>query len=287
MKPNGYQLIDSGNFRKLERIGSFTLVRPSPQAVWAPLLPEAQWDEFDAMYTRFSGGDGKWTIKNKKISDNWTIDMLGLKIRMKLTDFGHLGIFPEQEPNWQKLESFVDASRQSIPEFKVLNLFAYTGIASLMCARGGAEVVHVDASKTSVQWGRENAELSGLESAKVRWIIEDVQKFVGREVRRGSKYHGIILDPPSFGRGANNEVWKIEEHMVPLLSELKKILADNFKFVLLSSHSTGYTPIALQNLLSAVVDVGSGTFFSNEMVVSHQSGKALLPSGASCLFLRS
>jgi 23S rRNA (cytosine1962-C5)-methyltransferase len=287
LKSSGYQLIDSGNFRKLERIGAFTLIRPSPQAVWAPLLTEAQWNEFDAMYTRFSGGDGKWTIKNKKISDNWSIDILGLKIRMKLTDFGHLGIFPEQEPNWQKLEKFVESSLSAVPDFKVLNLFAYTGIASLMCARGGAEVVHVDASKTSVQWGRENAELSGLGSAKLRWIIEDVQKFVGREVRRGSKYHGIILDPPSFGRGTNNEVWKIEEHMVPLMAELKKILADNFKFVLLSSHSTGYTPIALQNLLSAVVDPASGSFVSNEMVVAHKSGKALLPSGASCLFLRS
>jgi 23S rRNA (cytosine1962-C5)-methyltransferase len=285
VKSKGYQLIDCGDFRKLEKVGPFTLVRPSPQAVWAPSLPDSKWKDFDASYTRFAGGDGKWSIRNPKVNDGWTIEILGLKLNMHLTDFGHLGIFPEQEPNWEMIESII-AESKSKSNFRVLNLFAYTGIASLMCARAGAEVVHVDASKTSVQWGRDNAQLSGLGDSKIRWIIDDVQKFVGREVRRGSLYHGLILDPPSFGRGTKNEVWKIEEHMVPLLIELSKLLDPNFSFILLSSHSTGYTPIALRNLLSAMVGSAKGRFTEAEMIVAQSNSTIKLPSGAYCMFVR-
>jgi 23S rRNA (cytosine1962-C5)-methyltransferase len=285
MKKSSYKLLDSGDFRKLEEVGGFRISRPSPQAVWSPSAPKSEWDNVDAFYTRFSGGDGKWTVKNKKLPDQWAIDILDLSIRIRLTDFGHLGIFPEQEPNWDRIGKFIETKIETIKDFRVLNLFAYTGIASLKCAKAGAEVVHVDASKTSVAWAKENAELSGLGKAKTRWIVEDVQKFCAREQRRGTKYHGIMLDPPSFGRGTNNEVWKIEEHMIPLLKALEGLLEEDFAFVLLSSHSTGYTPVALRNLVSQHFGT-QGEFVADEMLVPHHANKLMLPSGAFCLLTR-
>ncbi|MBM4250712.1 MAG: SAM-dependent methyltransferase [Deltaproteobacteria bacterium] len=278
-----YKLLDSGNFQKLEQVGAFKIVRPAAQAVWRPRLPEAEWRSADAMFTRFSGGDGRWERRNRKVPETWSIAMPGGgTFQIKLTDFGHLGIFPEQQANWLQLRDLVATHAVEGRQINVLNLFAYTGGSTLACAAGGAHVVHLDASKTSVAWARENAEVSGLADRPIRWLTEDVQKFVARELRRGSKYHGIILDPPSYGRGPKGEAWKIEEMLPPLLDELRQLLAPDFVFALLSSHSAGYTPLALTNLLGEFAHVKGCQFQAEEMVVVDQSGRAL-PSGATCL----
>ena len=281
-----YQLIDSGNFQKLEQVGPYRFVRPAAQAVWLPSLPESEWSRVDASFTRFSGGDGKWTVHNKAMSPSWQIKAGPVTFQIKMTDFGHLGIFPEQDTNWQRLHDLVKERSAKNAEFSVLNLFAYTGGSTLACAIGGAKVVHVDASKTSVAWARTNAEASGHAALPVRWITEDVKKFVGRELRRGSKYHGIILDPPSYGRGPNGDSWQIETDLSAHLGELKQILADDYSFVVLSAHSTGYTPMALRNLVGSICDLNSGTTIAEEMVIKESSGGRLLPSGASCFFMR-
>jgi 23S rRNA (cytosine1962-C5)-methyltransferase len=280
-----YKLIDSGDFQKLEQVGPYRIVRPAAQAVWKPRLDSEQWKSADATFHRFSGGDGKWTIRNPSLPKKWNIEQGPVKLVISLTDFGHLGIFPEQDANWEILHNLIVKQKKD-SEFNVLNLFAYTGGSTLACAAAGAKVVHLDASKTSVAWARDNAQASGLGDKPIRWIVDDVQKFVEREVRRGSKYRGIILDPPSFGRGANNEVWQIEDHLVPLLANLKQILADDFLFILLSSHSNGYTPLALQNLLLGIVNNQEGTFEVGEMIVREQDSGRVLPSGASALYVR-
>lgn len=282
-----YQLLDTGNFQKLEQVGPYRVVRPAAQAVWRPRFPESEWRAADATFTRFSGGDGKWERRNRKLPENWKIAIPEIgHLVIRLTDFGHLGIFPEQHRNWARMGGLVAERKGAIKELNVLNLFAYTGGSSLACAAAGAHVAHVDASKTSVAWARENAEASNLSDRPVRWLVDDVQKFVSREVRRGTKYHGIILDPPSYGRGPKGESWKIEEMLPPLLDDLKKLLADDYVFVLLSSHSTGYTPLALVNLLSEICDPKAGSFESEEMVVAEEGSGRVLPSGASCLYVR-
>ncbi len=285
-QPSTYTLIDSGNFRKLEQVGPHRIVRPSPQAVWRPRLADAEWQKHDAEYVRFSGGQGEWRIKNKRLPKHWDISVSGVPFAIELTDFGHLGIFPEQAPHWLNLRSLVEEETKAGKEFNVLNLFAYTGGSSLTTAMGGAKVVHVDASKSSVEWARENASRLGKEFP-IRWIIDDVRKFVTREVKRGSHYQGIILDPPSYGRGTKNEIWKIEEHLVELLGQLKEILADDYKFVMLSSHSQGYTPIAMRNLLADMFGEAGNAFDSGEMLVPEIEGNRELPSGAFCLLKRS
>lgn len=284
MDNKAYQLLDSGGFRKLEQVGPFRFVRPSPQAVWSPRRSDAEWKQADAEFVRFSGGQGEWRVRNKKLPEHWDIIVAGIPFVMRLTDFGHLGIFPEQAPNWVTIQEIVGQHVRSGTDFNVLNLFAYTGGSTLAAALAGAKCAHVDASKTSVAWGRENAERTGKE-LPVRWLVEDVRKFVAREARRGSKYQGVILDPPSFGRGAKGEVWKIEEHMVELLAEIRQILADDYRFVLLSSHSDGYTPVALRNLLSDMVGGAKDVRYEfGEMLVAEESGREL-PSGSYC-FLR-
>lgn len=282
-----YKLLDTGNFQKLEQIGDYRVVRPAAQAVWRPRLPESEWKSADATFTRFSGGDGKWERRNRKLPESWNITIADIgQMVIRLTDFGHLGIFPEQHANWYRMAKLVSERKAAVKEFNVLNLFAYTGGSTLACASGGASVAHVDASKTSVSWARENAEASKLVERPIRWLVDDVQKFVGREVRRGTKYHGIILDPPSYGRGPKGESWKIEEMLPPLLDDLEKLLADDYAFVLLSSHSTGYTPLALVNLLSEICSPKDGTFAAEEMVVAEEGSGRVLPSGASCFYVR-
>lgn len=283
---SSYSLIDSGNFQKLEQVGPFRLVRPSPQAVWQPRLSDSVWDKVDARFNRFSGGEGKWTILSKNMPRRWTIEYGGLKLLMELTDFGHLGLFPEQLMNWQRIRRLCHNGSHNGKDFQVLNLFAYTGGSSLAAAQGGAKVAHVDASKTSIQWGRENAEANQLQDAPIRWLLDDVQKFAGRELRRERRYHGIILDPPSFGRGSKGEVWKIEDDLHMLLAMLKDLLAEDFKFILLSSHSNGYTPIAMQNLLTSMIGSAEGRFISEEMLVLEENSDRALPSGACSWFIR-
>ena len=227
------------------------------------------------------GGDGKWTIHNQNLARNWIVDLDTLRLELSRTDFGHLGVFAEQQSNWRRLKAL------SQPQMNILNLFAYTGASTLACARGGAAVVHVDASKTSVAWARKNADVNDLSSHPIRWIVDDVRKFVSREVRRGNRYHGIILDPPSFGRGSKSEVWKIEEHLPDLMDDLAKLLADDFKFVLLSSHSPGYTPAAMKNNLLPMLQGHEGEFILEEMLIPETGSQRFLPSGAAVFFVRS
>lgn len=282
---NTYRLLDSGNFEKLEQVGPFRMIRPSPQAVWKPSQPKL-WGKVDATFRRFAGGDGKWTIENPAMRKPFTIEYGGLNLQIELTDFGHLGLFAEQIMNWQRIRNLsFDGSRDG-SEFHVLNLFAYTGGSSLAAAQGGAHVAHVDASKTSVAWARTNADVNKLAEAPIRWLTDDVQKFVQREIRRNRLYKGIILDPPSFGRGTGGETWKIEENLIDLLEGLRSILHPEFSFFLLSSHSTGYTPIAMQNLLGSLLKGVKGRFIAEEMLVEEEGTGRALPSGASTWFIR-
>ena len=273
---NTYQLLDSGNFEKLEQVGRFRLIRPSPQAIWQPRRPKL-WRTADAHYRRSSSGGGSWAFK-KKLPDHWHIQYGGLTLKIKLTNFGHLGIFAEQAENWDWIRAQIAATRRK--PVRVLNTFAYTGGSSLAAAQAGAEVVHLDAARGIISWARENAALSALDDRPIRWIVDDVSKFVAREIRRGDQYDGIILDPPSFGRGKKGEVWKFEDDLPKLLEMCRQILSPNPRFVLLSAHTPGFTALALENLLADMMRGFGGTLSSLEMTIPEADGSRRLPSGA-------
>lgn len=275
-----YKIIDSGNQRKLEQVGKYIIDRPSAQAVWRPSLPD-QWKKVDARFYRTRGGEGSWKL-HSKFQDRWPVQVGDVKMWAKLTDFGHIGMFPEHHT-----DDLFKVHHPESGDFNILNLFAYTGSVSLIAAHHGGNVVHVDASKTSVAWARENAELSKLKDKPIRWIVEDVKRFCEREIRRGRKYQGIFLDPPSFGRGAKGESWKIEEDLPILLGLLSELIDDSFRFIHLSSHSPGYTPIALQNMLSPIKSrLNVSTKLSGrEMTIVEQSER-LLPCGACAILER-
>ena len=286
MKQNTYQLLDSGSFRKLEQVGPFRLIRPSAQAVWKPEKSSGLWSSADAEFIRTSHGEGHWKKHNKKLPASWTVSLQGgLKLHIRLTDFGHIGIFPEHHYGDEFKNPILKAKREGKP-FKILNLFAYTGAVSLLASSWGAEVVHVDASKTSVQWARDNAALNPEQDMKIRWITEDVKKFVAREIRRKSKYQGIILDPPSFGRGTKSEVWKIEDDLPVLLDDLKQLTGDDFSFMKLSAHSPGFTPVALENMLRSCFNKLSASYQSFEMLTNASPSGLSLPSGACSILSR-
>ncbi len=231
-----YQLLDSGNGRKWERFGGVILNRPCPQAVWRP----KGCAEADATFSREEGT--KWTFQ-KKIPASWTIRIEGVSMKISLTDFGHLGVFPEHASLWGWMRERIE------PGTKVLNLFAYSGGATLAAAQKGASVCHLDASKGMVDWARENAALNDLSSAPIRWIVDDAIKFLRREVKRGNRYEGILLDPPTFGRGSQGEVFKIERDIQPLIELCRDLLSDKARFLIFSCHTPGFTPIVLSHLL--------------------------------------
>ncbi|MBI5674805.1 MAG: class I SAM-dependent rRNA methyltransferase [Nitrospirae bacterium] len=276
MRIAGYQLLDSGMGNKLERVGPYLLMRPSPQAVWSPYLPEERWQEADAVYIRSSSGGGKWEFK-RRLPEKWEIEYGGFRFAVKPTGFGHLGIFPEQRESWEWISEKVKTVTR---EITVLNLFAYTGGSTLAAASAGASVCHLDASKGVVDWGRENTALSGLSSSSIRWIVDDANKFIGKEIRRGKKYDAIILDPPSFGRGAKGEVWKIEDDLTKLLNTCRALLSDEPLFVLLSCHSPGFTPLVLQNLLAEMMKTIKGRLSCAEMVITEAESGSPLPCGS-------
>lgn len=282
---NDYKLLDSGDFEKLEQIGPYRFIRPSPQAVWRKIPGSHDWTDYDGKFTRHSGGGGQWQFPNKakKLPSDFKITISGIRFLIQPTDFGHLGIFPEQYKNWQEFPKIIKSRLKKSPSpFKVLNLFAYTGGASLSCALAGAEVCHVDASKTTVSWARKNSDLNS-KNLKIRWIIDDVKKFVQREINRGNRYEGIILDPPSFGRGTKGEVWKIETDMNLLMESIKSLLSNDYSFVSLSSHSNGYTPESLKNILTSYLDTKDKVLNAEEMLIPESMGLRSLPSGATCL----
>lgn len=261
-----YQLIDSGKGRKLEQFGPFRLSRPSAQALWMP--HSSSWKEVSASFTREP--DGVWELY-ETIPSDWKIEVENIRFKLSLTDFGHLGIFPEQAPFWRWIREKVERAQEPL---RVLNLFAYSGGSTMAAALGGASVCHLDASKKMVTWARENAALNGLENAPVRWIVDDVTKFLRREVKRGMIYDALILDPPSFGRGAQGEVFKIEKHLPEVLELCGQLLTPKPAFVLLSCHSPGFTPTTLRYLLEEM-DKG-GKIDQGEMFLE---GEKPLPSG--------
>ena len=285
---NEYQLLDSGNLRRLERLGPYVIDRPALQAVWDPALPESQWKRADAVYERSAGEDGgKWKF-NRKVDRDFDMLCGSLLFHIKLTNFGHLGLFPEQLENWDWLRRVIrDRMRRTNDRnLYVLNLFGYTGGSTLAASQAGAHLVHVDAAKGVVDWARKNAELSGLEDRPIRWIVDDALKFVKREERRGHTFQGIILDPPSFGRGPQGEVFKIEDDLVPLFQALRAILAKDALFVLYSCHTPGFTPITLENQLAIATGGRGGRLEAAEMTVREQrSDGRLLPSGVCARWL--
>ena len=271
---NDYTLLDSGNGRKLERFGKVTLDRPCAQAVWAPAHPQ-RWQQADAYFTRKSGLE--WRGR-ERLPDSWTARVNGIQLKLSTTDFGHLGVFPETRAMWDWITATLQAQApQRKAPLQFLNLFAYSGGATLAAAKGGAHCCHVDASRGMVQWARENAKLNALEAHPIRWIVDDVNKFLQREIRRGRRYDGILLDPPSFGRGKGGELYKIEHAMLETLHLVKGVLSERPSFVYLTSHTPGFTPIVLENLLRQLLP--SGGIEHGEMLLTGESGTYPVPSG--------
>lgn len=260
-----YRLLDSGNCRKLEQAGKYKLVRPALNAFWKPSLSESEWKNADGVFERDSSGGGTWTWKNGKAPEEWHILWGKLELFAKPTQFGHLGFFAEQAPNWDWLRNCV---KQMPGKSSTLNLFAYSGGATLAMASAGAEACHLDASKGIVEWARRNQSLNRETADKVRWICDDAMKFVAREQRRGNKYNGIVLDPPSFGRGAQGQVWKIENDITSLLASCKSIIdTEKPYFILLSCHSQGFSPVSLGRCLGEVFSRDAKFIESGEMLI--------------------
>lgn len=270
-----YQLLDTGNLLKLEEWGPIRMIRPCSQAMWRPMAPLAEWQRVDAHFSR--DGGNAWKML-KKVPQEWVVAIEGLKFRIAPTDFGHVGVFPEHSGLWRSMEAAIAAHPLKSPQ--VLNLFAYSGGATLAAARAGAKVCHLDASKGMVNWARENAALNGLDRAPIRWIVDDVVKFLQREVKRGVRYDGIILDPPSFGRGARGEVFKIEKDLDQILQLCRAVLSDEPLFVFFTSHTPGMTPLVMRYLLEQLMgEKVGGHWTEGEMVIPSVSGRAL-PAGS-------
>ncbi len=299
-----YALLDSGDGQKLERYGDVVIVRPDPQALWRKNLPEASWLKVDASFAKSAkvsadtDEKGNWVISKKGMADSWPISFGDLNLNIKLSPFKHTGLFPEQLNNWKWCREILEKSakaaqasakasnklekNESAP--KVLNLFGYTGGASLSAALAGAEVTHVDASRAAINWANENAKLSGLEGKPIRWILEDAASFVKRELRRGSKYDAIIMDPPSFGRGTKGEVWKIEDDFLPFFEDCLKLLSDKPLFFVLNGYAAGYSPIAYENNLQKLVErfggeVESGGQYKGRWQCGRRQALAMRHSG--------
>ena len=273
-KPSSdYELLDSGREEKLERYGRFVLVRPDPQALWEKILGAKEWDGADGRYVR-SGRAGEWHV-NKDLPKQWDISFGGLKVRIKPTSFKHTGLFPEQEPNWAWIRDTITSAGRPA---SVINLFGYTGGATLAAAQAGAEVTHVDASKTAVAWARENATLSGLGEKPIRWIVEDVLVFVRREIKRGKRYDLILMDPPAFGHGPKDELWKIEEHLLELMHLCSELLSSNPLGILINGYAAGYSPLAFAYNLEPFVKKFGGGLHYGDLTIAQKDGR-LLPAG--------
>jgi len=276
-----YELLDSGDNMKLERFGAVVVVRPETQALWRKLRPEL-WESAHAEFA-FRDKKGAWAIK-KTVPESWPVAWHDARALARLTGFKHTGIFPEQAPNWEWLSKRCrDVVRPDMPQ--VLNLFGYTGIASVVAAQSGAFVTHVDASKQSLDWAHENARVSGVGEGSIRWMLDDALAFVKREARRGAKYDGIILDPPAFGRGAKGEVWKIEEDLPTLLGALKEIFSDKSgSFFLVNGYAAGYAPRALAQAVESTFGETGGE--CGELFIQESSTERVIPAGIYVRFAR-
>lgn len=273
-----YKIIDAGNGEKLEIWKDIVLRRPDPQAIWPLQNTNELWKNPDGYYHRSNKGGGNWEFR-KKLKDFWTINYKDLTFKVSPTNFKHTGLFPEQAINWDyAIEKIKNAKRP----IKVLNLFAYTGAATMACSYAGAvEVVHVDAAKGMIEWAKENMKLSHLENNKIRFIVDDCLKFVQREYRRGNKYDVIIMDPPSYGRGPNGETWKFENNIYNLVNECMKILSDNPLFLLINSYTTGISSTVLENILKTTIlkKYPNGKVEAGEIGLPIQNDNLILPCG--------
>ena len=292
-KPSaGYELIDSGGEEKLERFGDVTLARPDPQALWEKKLATSQWDLASGKYIR-DGKEGKW--ESQTLPKEWQVDFGGLKFLIKPTSFKHTGLFPEQLSNWQWAGEILQKAAQKkvlgsaspqpdhfsepLSAPSVLNIFGYTGGATLAAAAAGAKVTHVDASKTAVAWARENAKLSGLEDKPIRWITDDAITFLKREIKRGVKYDCVVMDPPAFGHGPDGEVWKFEENFLELLKLVGQLLSDKPLFVLVNGYAAGYSPLAFAYNLESFVKKFGGSIEYGDLNIAESSSDRILPCG--------
>lgn len=266
-----YQVIATGDGEKLEKWGKYVLLRPDPQVIWHAQQDLKKYKKLDAHYIRSSSGGGQWNYINK-LPDEWTIEWKGIKFIIKPMGFKHTGLFPEQAVNWNDLIEVIKKANRPI---KILNLFAYTGAASVVCAKAGASVTHVDASKGMVERAKENAKLNNI--TNIRYIIDDCKKFIEREIRRGNFYDAIIMDPPSYGRGTNGEMWKLEDNLFDFVMLTKKVLSDKPLFVLISSYTTGLQASVLSNILALVF--GSGNIDADEIGLPTDE-KIVLPCGS-------
>ena len=271
-----YEILDMANGEKLERWGNYILERPDPQIVWQDKSFKDKWKMVDAIYYRSKKGGGHWENVND-IKASWQVKYKNLTFNIKQMGFKHTGLFPEQAVNWDYM---IDKIKNSNRKIKVLNLFAYTGGATVACAYAGADVVHVDSSRGMVSWAKENIESSNLTDRYVRFIVDDCIKFVKREIRRGNKYDAIVMDPPSFGRGSNGEVWNIEESLYPLIKLCMEVLSDNPLFFLINSYTTGMSPKVLENILYMTVNKKyKGKISSGEVGLPMKDSNLILPCG--------
>lgn len=268
----GYELLDSGDGEKLERYGEYILRRPDPQALWQKYLPEKEWNKANASFRR-DGMKGDWIIK-PGLPERWAIKINGLFFWIHPSSFKHTGVFPEQAPNWDWIQSVIKKADRPVT---VINLFGYTGGASLAAAQAGAEVCHVDGSKVAIRWGQDNAKESGLSQKPIRWILDDARKFLQREIKRGRKYDGIILDPPAFGHGPNKELWKIEDDFLPFLQLCKDAMSDKPLFFLVNGYASGYSAITYENNLRSLFK--DGNFEQGELTIRESQSGRLLPCG--------
>ena len=271
-----FEVLDTGNGEKLERWGKFVLCRPDPQVIW-PAQNSSMWDAAQAHYYRSERGGGEWRFR-EQLPERWQIAYGDLKFHVRPTGFKHTGLFPEQAANWDWMRNLIKKRDGNV---KVLNLFAYTGGATMACAAQGAHVTHVDAAKGMVQWAKENRELSKIPETNCRFIVEDALAFVRRELRRGNRYDGILMDPPSYGRGPGGEVWKLENELYTLVSTCAEALSDNPLFFLVNSYTTGFQPAVLQNIIGRTVQSRFGGKVDAQEVVLPVRAGGVLPCGAS------
>ena len=277
-----YELIDTSSGNRLERWGRYILVRPDPQVIWKSEKNDPLWNNADAVYHRSSAGGGSWEYI-RRLPEEWTIEWNGLKMYVTPTNFKHTGVFPEQAANWSIYEELIRNSGRPI---MVLNLFGYTGIASLACLRAGASVCHVDASKGMVSQAKRNAQLNGLEDRPCRWIVDDCMKFVLREKRRGRTYDAIIMDPPSYGRGPSGEVWRFEEDIYDLVKACAELLSDDPLFFTVNCYTTGVSQSSVGYLLSEILKSYNGNVYSDEIGISVTDSGLILPCGNTSIFMK-
>ena len=276
-----YELLDSSDGERLERWGDIILIRPDPQVIWKTPKKHPLWRKADARYHRSSKGGGQWEVY-KNFPEEWNISYRDLTFKIKPMGFKHTGLFPEQAVNW---DFMADKIRNAGRPISVLNLFAYTGGATIACAEAGAKVCHVDASKGMVSWAKENAQLSGLADKPIRWIVDDCKKFVEREIRRGNKYDAIVMDPPSYGRGPGGEVWKLEEAVYPLVELCSQVLSDKPLFFLLNSYTTGLSPSVMEYIIGVTVGKKyKGKLSSSEIGLPVTKTGFVLPCGSTAMW---